>query len=88
MGRKALDIGKVFQAITLRDFNEHLNHTSQNTASRPNGIQRKQIAGQDMREILRILLNMILVSKILPKASNTNTILIPKQRKDGSRVEN
>jgi len=41
-----------------------------------------------MREILRILLNMILVTKIQPNASDTNTILIPKQRKDGSRVKN
>ena len=42
-----------------------------------------------MRELLRILFNIILVSMIQPKASNTNrTILIPKQGKDHSRVEN
>ena len=87
LGRKVLDIGKIFQAITVRDFNERLNHTSQNTASGPDGIQREQIAGQDMREILRILLNMILVSKILPKTSNTNMILIPKQTKDGTGLK-
>jgi len=41
-----------------------------------------------MREILRILFNLILVSKFQPKAWNINrTILIPKQGKDGSRVE-
>jgi len=35
-----------------------------------------------MREILGNVLNMILVSKIQPKASNTNrTILIPKKGK-------
>jgi len=42
-----------------------------------------------MREILRILFNIIQVSKIQPKAWNTNrTILIPKQGKEGSRLEN
>ena len=42
-----------------------------------------------MREILRILFNVILVSKIEPKGWHTNRkILIPKQGNDGSRVEN
>jgi len=41
-----------------------------------------------MREILRILFKIILVSKIQPKAWNINrTNLIPKQGKDGRRVE-
>jgi hypothetical protein len=41
-----------------------------------------------MREILRILFNIILVSKIQPRAWNANrTILIPKQGKDRSTVE-
>jgi len=44
-GCKALDIGEVFQAITVRDINKCLNRTRQNTASGPDGIQRKQIAG-------------------------------------------
>ena len=88
-GRKALELGEVFQAITARDINERLKHTRHNTASGPDGIQRKHITGLDMREILRILFNIIMVSKIQPKAWNTNrTILIPKQGKDGSRVEN
>ena len=88
-GRKALDIGEVFQTTTARDINSRLTHTRHNTASGPDGIQRKHIAGHDMKELLRILLNIILVTRIQPKASNTNrTILIPKQGKDRSRVEN
>ena len=39
--------------------------------------------------MLRILFNIILVSKIPSTAWDTNkTILIPKQRKDSSRIEN
>jgi hypothetical protein len=42
-----------------------------------------------VKELLRILFIIILVSKIQPKAWNTNgTILIPKQGKGSSRVEN
>ena len=38
---------------------------------------------------MTLLFNIIMVSKIQPKAWNTNrTMLIPKQGKDGSRVEN
>jgi len=89
LGRIARDIGEVFQAITTRDINERLKYTRQNTASGPDGIQRKHLTGSDTKEILRILYNIILVSKIQPRAWNTNrTILIPKQGKDGSRVEN
>jgi len=88
-GRKALDTGEVFQAITARDINDRLKYTRQSTASGPDGIQRKHLTGLDMKEMLRILYNLILVSKIQPKAWNTNrTILIPKQGKDGSKVEN
>jgi hypothetical protein len=88
-GHKALDIGDVLQAITIRDINERLNHTRQNTASGPDGIQRKHIIGHDIKEILRILFNIILVSKIQPKSWSTNrTILIPKQGKNSSKVEN
>jgi len=88
-GRKAQNIGEVFQAITARDINERLKHTRQNTASGLDSIQRKDLNGQDIREMLRILYSMILVSKTQPKAWNTNrTILIPKQGKDRSRVEN
>jgi hypothetical protein len=51
--------------------------------------QRKHTKGPDIKEILRILYNLILVSKIQPTAWNANRmILIPKQGKDGSRVEN
>jgi hypothetical protein len=88
-GHTALEIGEVFQAITARDVNERLNSTRHNTASGPDGIQRKHLTGQDMKEVLRILYNLILVSKIQPTAWNTNrTILIPKQGKNRSRVEN
>jgi len=88
-GRIARNIGEVFQAITARDIKERLTHTRHNTASGPDGIQRKHITGQDIKELLRILYNLILVSKIQPTAWNANrTILIPKQGKDGSRVEN
>jgi len=66
-----------------------LKYTTQNTASGQNGVQRKERNGQDKREILRILHDMILVSKIQPKAWNdSRTILIHKQGKDRSRVEN
>ena len=41
LGRKALDIGEVFLAITARDINERLKHTRTNTASGPDGIQMK-----------------------------------------------
>jgi len=37
-GRKALNIGEVFQAITARDINERLKYTRHNTASGPDGI--------------------------------------------------
>ena len=88
-GRIARNIGETFQAITARDIKERLAHTRQNTASGPDGIQRKHLTGQDIKELLRILYNLILVSKIQPTAWNANrTILIPKQGKDGSRVEN
>jgi hypothetical protein len=88
-GRIARTIGEAFQAITIRDIKECLAHTRRNTASGPDGIQRKHLTGQDMNEILRILYNIILVSKIQPTAWNANrTILIPKQGKDSSRVEN
>ena len=88
-GHKALDLGEVFQVITARDINERLNRTRHNTASGPDGIERKQLIGPDIKEMLRILFNIILVSKIQPTAWDTNkTILIPKQGKDSSRVEN
>jgi hypothetical protein len=87
--QQALDLGEVFQAITARDVNERLTRTRHNSASGPDGIQRKHLAGHDIRELLRILFNLILVSKIQPKAWNANrTILIPKQGKDRTRVEN
>jgi len=88
-GHTARDIGDVLQAITSRDINERLHHTRQNTAPGPDGIQRKHIAGLETKEVLRILFNIILVSKIQPKFWSMNrTILIPKQGKDSSRVEN
>jgi hypothetical protein len=87
--QKALDLGEVFQAITARDVNERLNHTRHNSASEPDGLQRKHLTGQDIRELIRISFNLILVSKIQPKASNANrTILSPKQGKDRTRDEN
>jgi hypothetical protein len=47
------------------------------------------IIEKDIKELLRMLYNLILVSKIQPTAWNANiSILIPKQGKDGSRVEN
>ena len=88
-GRIARNICETFQAITARDIKERLAHTRYNVASGPDGLQRKHIIGQDIKELLRILYNLILVSKIQPTAWNANrTILIPKQGKDGSRVEN
>jgi hypothetical protein len=48
-GHTALEIGEVFQAITARDVNELLNSTRHNTASGPDGIQRKHLTGQDMK---------------------------------------
>jgi len=85
---KALNIGEVFQTITARDINASLTHIRHNTASGLDGIQRKHIAGHDMKELLRILFKIILVSRIQPKAWNTNRmILFPKQGKDRSRVE-
>jgi hypothetical protein len=77
VGRKDLEIGEVFQAMTVRDINARLMHTRHNTASGPDGIQRKHIAGHDAKELLRILYNLILVSRIQPKSWNANrTILI------------
>ena len=88
-GHLARNTGEAFQAITARAIKERLDHTRHNTASGPDGIQRKHINGLDMKELLRILFNIILVSKIQPAAWNANrTILIPKQGKDGSRAEN
>jgi hypothetical protein len=85
----ALDLGEVFQVITARDVNERLNHTRQNTVSGPDGIQKKYLTVVDMRELLRILFNIILMSKIQPKAWNVNrNILIPKQGKDRIMFEN
>ena len=49
----------------------------------------KNTSERDIREILKILFNFILISKIQSNALNNNgTILIPKQGKDASRVEN
>jgi hypothetical protein len=49
----------------------------------------ENINGQDIREILRLVHNAILVSNIQPTAWNANrTILIPKQGKNLSRVQN
>jgi len=88
-GHKALEIGAIFQAITARDITECLDHPRKNTASGPDGTERKNISEQDIREILKILFNFILISKIQSNALNNNgTILIPKQGKDASRVEN
>jgi hypothetical protein len=88
-GRKARNIGEVFQPITARDIREHVADTRHNTVSGSGGIQKKYITGQDIRELLRTLFNLIQVSKIQPKGWNANrTILIPKQGKDGSRGEN
>jgi hypothetical protein len=88
-GHIARDICEVFQAITARNIKERLNHTRQNTVSVPDGVERKRISGLDVKEVLQILFNIILVSKIEPKAWNTNrTILINKQGKARSRVEN
>ena len=79
----------MFQVTTARDINERLNRNRHNTASGPDGIERKQLSGPDIKEMLRILFNIILVSKIQPTAWETNkTILIPKQGKDSSKVEN
>lgn len=86
---KPLNIDEVFQAITARDIDERLRRTRHNTAPGPDGIQRKHLRGSDIRELLRVLFNIILVSKLHPQAWNANrTILIPKQRKDRKRVEN
>ena len=51
-GRKALDIGEVFLAITARDINERLKHTRTNTASGPDGIQMKHIRGLELKNCL------------------------------------
>jgi len=49
----------------------------------------KNTSERDIREILKILFNFILISKIQSNALNNNgTILIAKQGKDASRVKN
>jgi hypothetical protein len=75
--------GEVFQATTARLNTQGTTKPSVWTEFKRN------ISGQDLREMLRISFNIILVSKIQPKAWNTNsTMLIPKQGKNGRRVEN
>lgn len=79
-GQTALDIGDVLRAITSRDISERLNRIRKSTASGLDGIERKHIISQDIKEILRVLFNMILVSGTQPRAWNANrTVLIPKQ---------
>ena len=58
-GHKVLDTGEVFQAITERDMNARLSHTKHNTASGPDGIQRKHLAAYDIKVQLRILIKNI-----------------------------
>ncbi|GFG30127.1 hypothetical protein Cfor_07569, partial [Coptotermes formosanus] len=87
--QRALDRGNVLQTITPRDITERINRMRKSTAPGPDGIERKHISSLDMREIMRILFNIILVSKTQPKAWNANrTILIPNEGKDPSRVQN
>jgi len=88
-GHKALDIGAIFQAITAQDITECLDHPRKNTASGLDGTERKNTSEQDIRDILKTLFNFILISKLQSNALNNNgTILIAKQGKDASRVEN
>jgi predicted metal-dependent enzyme (double-stranded beta helix superfamily) len=47
---------------------ELLAHTRHNTASGPDGTQSKHITGQDIKEFLRIIFN--LVSKTQPRSWN------------------
>jgi hypothetical protein len=84
--RANLEMGEVLHTITQPDLNEHINRLRRNTAPRLDGIKRKHIAEQHMRELLRILFNIIMVSKAQPTAWNSNTtILIPKEEKDHSK---
>ena len=87
--RVALDLGSTFPAVTIIDINERISRTRKGTAPGLDGIERKHINGQDIREILRRLYNAILGSNIQPTAWNANrTILIPKHGKDLSKVQN
>jgi hypothetical protein len=87
--RTKLEMNEVLQTITLRDVKERINRLRQNTAPGLDGIKKNHIAELSMHEILRILFNMTMASKLQPAAWNTNkTILIPKEGKDRSKIEN
>jgi hypothetical protein len=88
-GRKDLEPGDFLSPITARDLNGRLNRLRKHTAPGPDGIERKHLTGQDIKEVLRLLFNVVMMSNLQPKAWNANrTILIPKQGKDHSKVEN
>jgi hypothetical protein len=87
--QKALEVCEVFQTITAQDITERIKRMRKSTAPGPDGVERKHLSSLDMREIMPILFNIILVSKTQPKAWNANrTILIPKEGKDPSRIQN
>jgi predicted lipase len=80
--RIARNIGETFQAIMARDIKELIARSRHNTASGPDGMQRKHIIEKDVKGLMRILFNLILVRKIQPRAWNVNRkILIPKKGK-------
>jgi hypothetical protein len=80
---------EVFRTITAGEITNRLNHSKKNTSPGPDRIEKKHIANRDMKEFLRILFNIILASKTQPTAWNINRkILIPKQGKDHSKIEN
>jgi len=49
-GRKARNIDEVFQRITARDIKEPVAHTRHNTVSGSDGVQRKYITGQAIKD--------------------------------------
>jgi hypothetical protein len=86
LDRKALDTDSVFQAVKARDY-KRMSRTRNGTTLGQDGIQRKAISGQDVKEIMRLLYNAILISKRADGLNTKTTILIPKQEKDLSKVK-
>jgi hypothetical protein len=64
--RKQLELGDALQAITTREINERIKRLRKSTAPKPDGIEQKHIVEQDMKEVLRVLFYIIMVSKLQP----------------------
>jgi hypothetical protein len=81
--RIARNIGETFQGIMARDIKERIARKRHNTVSGPDGMQRKHIIEKDVKGLIRILFNLILVRKIQPTVWNVNRkVLIPKKGKN------